>query len=59
MSDARWDETKDYPRVDIEKAHRTLINGGGMLGVVYRRVLRKNQELRKYQEERNGAYKDA
>ena len=54
MADAaRWDETKEYPRVDIEKAHRTLINGGGMLGVVYRRVLHKNQELRKQLDERS------
>lgn len=50
--DARWDETKKYPRADITKAHRTLIDGGGMLGVVYRRVLRKNQELRKRLDER-------
>jgi len=46
QENARWDETAEWSREDIKKAHDALVSGAGMLGVVYRRLLLKNRELK-------------
>ena len=46
MSDSNWPTDREYPEEWIRKAHDTLVNGGGMLGVVYRRQLKRYKELK-------------
>jgi hypothetical protein len=42
-----WDEEADWPKQDIIDAHECLMTGGGMLGVVYRRQVKQNRDLRR------------
>jgi len=42
-----WPTDGEYDEKDIRNAHYTLVNFGGMLGVVYRRQMNRNRELRK------------
>lgn len=41
-----WPTDGDYPPEWVRDAHKELVEGGGMLGVVYRRQLQKIKELR-------------
>lgn len=44
------DENKEYPPEQIQSAHDALVRGGGMAGVVYRRVLGRIKSLRQENE---------
>jgi len=41
-----WPDDEEYPEEWVRKAHEELMNRGGMLGVVYRRQVKRVRELR-------------